>query len=168
MPLEQVASRFQAIDIDLLISLFVPVDFSLRSKIIDMHVLATIAICKEFSQVVVKHCVQLSSIYVHEPGYVPENEEASRTIGIFKFGDRKGVAAYLDETFETDKEAWRWSIRFIEENYMSLAQRVDVVRLPALGPTLSSNEGYATKFNYFTYLLYQMGTGLVRNVEGLR
>lgn len=38
--------------------------------------------------------------------------------------------------------------------------------MPSLGPTLTHFEGYTLKFNYFTYLIYQVGTGLLRNIEG--
>ena len=38
--------------------------------------------------------------------------------------------------------------------------------MPSLGPTIGNFEGYTTRFNYFTYLIYQMGTGLIRNIDG--
>lgn len=38
--------------------------------------------------------------------------------------------------------------------------------MPSLGPTIIDFEGWTAKFNYFTYLVYQMGTGLIRNIDG--
>jgi hypothetical protein len=40
------------------------------------------------------------------------------------------------------------------------------VRVPSLGPTLYNFEGYADKFNYFTYFVYLMGTGFFERVNG--
>jgi hypothetical protein len=38
--------------------------------------------------------------------------------------------------------------------------------VPSLGPSITNYEGYTVKFNYFTYLIYQIGTGLIKNLDG--
>jgi hypothetical protein len=47
-----------------------------------------------------------------------------------------------------------------------VAESIVILRVPSLGPTIINFEGYTTRFNYFTYLVYQMGTGLIRNLDG--
>lgn len=41
-----------------------------------------------------------------------------------------------------------------------------MLRVPSLGPTYGTFEGYTNRFNYFLYLAYQIGTGLIQNLDG--
>lgn len=73
---------------------------------------------------------------------------------------------YLKDNFMTIIDGWRWSINFIEKSYTRVGRSIIILRVPSLGPTINNFEGYTNRFNYFTYLLYQMGTGLIRNLDG--
>lgn len=53
-------------------SLFQPVDFTNADKMIDYHLLNTSKIATTLEKITVLKCVHLSSIYNHDPGYVPE------------------------------------------------------------------------------------------------
>lgn len=58
--------------IDLLFTLFEPIDFSNMDKVIDYHLLNTSRIADELEKITIKRVVHLSSIYGREPGYVSE------------------------------------------------------------------------------------------------
>ena len=55
---------------------------------------------------------------------------------------------------------------FMERVYGQVCQQLTVLRVPALGPTIIQNQGHTLKFNFFTYLTYQLGAGLLTHVDG--
>jgi hypothetical protein len=60
--------------IDLLFTLFEPIDFSNMEKVIDYHLINTSRIADELEKITIKRVVHLSSIYGREPGYVSEED----------------------------------------------------------------------------------------------
>jgi hypothetical protein len=81
---------------------------------------------------------------------------------------KEDALAYLKDNFAFEIEGWRWSIDFVEKSYSRLSNSISIIRVPSLGPTIIDYEGYLTKFNYFTYLVYQMGNGMIKNIDGNR
>lgn len=79
---------------------------------------------------------------------------------------KEEALAYLKDNFSVDIEGWKWSIDFVEKSYSRVSRAISIVRVPSLGPTIADYEGYLTKFNYFTYLVYQMGNGMIKNIDG--
>ena len=109
----------------------------------------------------------LSSVYCREAGYLSEEEEYDHAQIIkTNFNTREEGINYLRDTFDSDIMAWRWSIIFMELVYETVSRQLTVVRVPALGPTIIHNQGHTLKFNYFTYLIYQLGEGLLRHIDG--
>lgn len=47
------------------------------------------------------------------------------------------------------------------------ASKVEIVRFPSLGPTLTDYEGYSISFNSFLTLIYEIGNGFLDSLEGI-
>lgn len=70
VPLEEAKSKFLNIQINLLLNLFLPLDFSQEQKVINYHILQTLDIFQQLESVQIDHCVQLSYIFYRDPGYI--------------------------------------------------------------------------------------------------
>lgn len=53
----------------------------------------------------------------------------------------------------------------MESEYRKIANKIEIVRTPGLGPTLNGYEGYCDRFNPFTYFVYLMGTGFFNTLN---
>ena len=49
----------------------------------------------------------------------------------------------------------------------SRAQKVHVVRVPLIGPTMINYEGYLTNFNTLTTLIYEIGNNFINTLQGI-
>lgn len=47
------------------------------------------------------------------------------------------------------------------------ASKVEVVRLPCIGPTLTDYEGYVTSFNSILSIIYEVGNGFLDSLQGI-
>ena len=55
----------------------------------------------------------------------------------------------------------------MEESFAKVIPLTAIVRVPVIGPALSSPmEGYTDSFSSFTYMLYQIGNGFLTHING--
>jgi hypothetical protein len=116
VPLGKIHEVVQKIDgkkIDILFTLFEPIDFSNMDKVIDYHLISTSLVAETLEKITIKKVVHLSSIYGREPGYVSEEDELDVTQFRHRFKLREEATQYLKDNFVSAVEGWRWSIDFI-------------------------------------------------------
>ena len=55
----------------------------------------------------------------------------------------------------------------MEESFAKIIPRTLVVRVPTIGPAIGSPlEGYSDQFSFLNHLIYQIGNGFIKHLNG--
>ena len=109
--------------------------------------------------------IALSTVYSQESGYVPEDDHI-QSLSLPSANNEKAMEAHLRELNFTSKDTWQYTAKALEDIYFNSGLSVQLIRVPTVGATIKNCEGYIDKFNSFTWLVYRIGLGQIRELKG--